>query len=84
MGGDDIKRFKLGASLVRFAPKPLVQGEEQERVSFEGLSLLWGPLVRVDVVTASYNAGLIFYGPKGMRVTVGPGHGVRRSLVNST
>ena len=26
LGGEDIKRFKLGASLVRFVPKPRVVG----------------------------------------------------------
>jgi hypothetical protein len=55
---------------VRFSPKPRVVGEDEDRASFAGLSLLWGPLVRVDVTEASATAGLVFYGPKGMRVTV--------------
>lgn len=70
LDGDDIKRFKLGATLVRYVPKPRVVGEDQDRETFAGLSLLWGPLIRVDVTTATANAGLTFYGPKGMRVTV--------------
>lgn len=70
LGGDDIKRFKLGGSLVRFAAKPRVADEATDRASFAGLSLLWGPLMRVDVTEATANTGLVFYGPKGMRVTV--------------
>ena len=32
--------------------------------------MLWGPLIRVDVALATPAAGLVFYGPKGVRVTV--------------
>ena len=71
LSGEDIKRFGLGASLVRFEPRPRVGDETEDRADgFEGLSLLWGPLLRVDVVDASRNARLVFFGPKGMRVTV--------------
>ena len=31
---------------------------------------MWGPLLRVDVTDATPNAGLVFFGPKGMRITV--------------
>jgi nitric-oxide synthase len=71
LSGDDIKRFGLGASLKRFEPRPRVGDETEDRAcGFEGLSLLWGPLLRVDVVDASRDARLVFFGPKGMRVTV--------------
>ena len=71
LSGTDIKRFGLGASLKRFEPRPRVGDETEDRAcGFEGLSLLWGPLLRVDVVDASRDARLVFFGPKGMRVTV--------------
>jgi nitric-oxide synthase len=71
LSGHDIKRFGLGASLKRFEPRPRVGDETEDRAcGFEGLSLLWGPLLRVDVVDASRDARLVFFGPKGMRVTV--------------
>ena len=71
LSGDDLKRFGLGGSLRRFEPKPRVGDETVNRANgFTGLSLLWGPLLRVDVVAATPNAGLVFFGPKGMRVTV--------------
>ena len=71
LSGDDLKRFGLGGSLRRFEPKPRVGDETEDRANgFAGLSLLWGPLLRVDVVAATPDAGLIFFGPKGMRVTV--------------
>ena len=71
LSGTDIKRFGLGASLTRFEPRPRVGDETEDRAcGFEGLSLLWGPLLRVDVVDASRDARLVFFGPKGMRVTV--------------
>ena len=71
LSGDDLKRFGLGGSLRRFEQKPRVGDETEDRANgFAGLSLLWGPLLRVDVVAATPNAGLVFFGPKGMRVTV--------------
>ena len=71
LSGDDLKRFGLGGSLRRFEPKPRVGDETEDRANgFAGLSLLWGPLLRVDVVAATPDAGLVFFGPKGMRVTV--------------
>jgi nitric-oxide synthase len=71
LSGDDLKRFGLGGSLRRFEPKPRVGDETEDRADgFAGLSLLWGPLLRVDVVAATPDAGLVFFGPKGMRVTV--------------
>ena len=68
LSGPDIKRFKLGGTLVRYVPAPRCEGEDVDRPDFTGLSLLWGPLIRVDIAKAS-GAGLVFYGPKGMRVT---------------
>ena len=70
LSGEDIKRFKLGNSLKKYAPPPRVEGEETDRESFAGLSLLWGALLRVDITEATANANLTFYGPKGMRVAV--------------
>ena len=71
LSGDELKRFGLGGSLRRFEPKPRVGDESADRANgFAGLSLLWGPLLRVDVTEATPNAGFVFFGPKGMRVTV--------------
>ena len=56
LSGEDIKRFKLGNSLKKYAPPPRVEGEETDRESFAGLSLLWGPLLRVDITEATANA----------------------------
>lgn len=70
LAGEDIKRFRLGGSLVRYVPRPRCEGETSDRTDFTGLSLLWGPLIRVDIAVATPAAGLVFYGPKGVRVTV--------------
>jgi nitric-oxide synthase len=70
LSGEDIKRFKLGSTLVKYVPRPRVDGEEVDRASFEGLTLLWGPLLRVDITEATPSASLAFYGPKGLRVRV--------------
>ena len=70
LAGEDIKRFRLGGSLVRYVPRPRCEDDASDRTDFAGLTLLWGPLIRVDVLLATPNAGLVFYGPKGMRVTV--------------
>ena len=71
LSGDELKRFGLGGSLRRFEPKPRVGDENADRENgFAGLSLLWGPLLRVDVTEATPNAAFVFFGPKGMRVTV--------------
>ena len=53
-------------------PIPHTHGRETDTFLFisKGLSLLWGPLLRVDVTDATPNAGLVFFGPKGMRITV--------------
>ena len=71
--GEDIKRFKLGGSLVRYVPRRRCDddaSDASDRTDFTGLSLLWGPLIRVDIAVATPAAGLVFYGPKGVRVTV--------------
>lgn len=71
--GEDIKRFKLGGSLVRYVPRRRCDddaSDASDRTDFTGLSLLWGPLIRVDIALATPAAGLVFYGPKGVRVTV--------------
>ena len=70
LAGEDIKRFRLGGSLVRYAPRPRCEDDASDRADFAGLTLLWGPLIRVDILLATPAAGLVFYGPKGMRVTV--------------
>jgi nitric-oxide synthase len=72
LGGDDIKRFKLGASLATFECTPRVEGEAVDRASFAGLTILWGPLLRIDVRRASEAVGLTFHGPAGLRVAVVP------------
>ena len=72
LGGDDIKRFKLGASLATFECAPRVEGEAMDRASFAGLTILWGPLLRIDVRRASEAVGLTFHGPAGLRVAVVP------------
>jgi len=70
LAGGDIKRFRLGGSLVRYVPRPRCEGETSDRTDFTGLSLLWGPLIRVDIAVATPASGLVFYGPKSVRVTV--------------
>ena len=72
LSGDEIKRFGLGNSLKKFQARPRVGDETEDREQgFKGLSLLWGPLLRIDVLeNTTSNAGLVFFGPKGMRVTV--------------
>ena len=55
---------------MKYVPRPRVDGEEVDRASFEGLTLLWGPLLRVDITEATPSASLAFYGQKGLRVRV--------------
>ena len=64
LAGEDIKRFRLGGSLVRYVPRPRCEGETSDRTDFTGLSLLWGPLIRVDIAVATPAAGLVFTAPR--------------------
>ena len=66
LGPEELTSLRLGNSLRRYAPKPTI--DEKEFGSFEGMTLIYGDYVRVDVLRATPSVSFTFFGPKSMKV----------------